>query len=82
MDQQLAAEPAPRAIDVTLPERGRVVTFTRSLQVNGAAPLSLDLDLARAGRTGWTLPALLLLAAGALGWLCTRPAREVAARPR
>jgi len=45
VDQQLAAEPAPGAIDVTLPERGRVVTFTRSLQVNGGAPLELWLSV-------------------------------------
>ncbi|MBF6689872.1 hypothetical protein, partial [Acinetobacter baumannii] len=37
VDQQLGIEPAPNAIDVTLPERGRVATFTRSLQVDGAA---------------------------------------------
>ncbi|MES2697541.1 MAG: hypothetical protein V4773_29015, partial [Verrucomicrobiota bacterium] len=41
VDQQLGAEPAPGAIDVTMPERGSVVTFTRSLQVDGGAPLEL-----------------------------------------
>jgi hypothetical protein len=43
VDQQLAAEPAPGTIDVTVPERGRVLTFTRSLQVDGGAPLELSL---------------------------------------
>jgi len=51
VDQQLVAEPAPGAIDVTLPERGRVFTFTRSLQVDGAAPLDLKLDVGKAAST-------------------------------
>jgi hypothetical protein len=51
VDQQLAAEPAPGAIDVTLPERGRVLTFTRSLQVDGGAPLDLSLSVEKIGRT-------------------------------
>ena len=38
VDQQLAAEPAPGAIDVTMPERGQVLTFTRSMQVDGNTP--------------------------------------------
>ncbi len=42
VDQQLTAEPAPGTIDVTVPERGRVLTFTRSLQVDGGAPLELS----------------------------------------
>ena len=62
VDQQLAAEPAPRAIDVTLAERGRVFTFTRSLQVEGDKPLQLTLDLARTARPPYATAALLLLA--------------------
>jgi hypothetical protein len=46
VDQQLAAAPAPVAIDVTLPERGRVLTFARRLQVDGGAPLELRLTVA------------------------------------
>lgn len=62
VDQQLAAEPAPRAIDVTLGERGRVVTFTRSLQVDGSAPLQLKLGLSRTARPPYGFAVLLLLA--------------------
>jgi hypothetical protein len=51
VEQQLAAEPAPSAIDVTLPERGRVVTFTRSLQVDGSAPLGLTLAIEKLNHT-------------------------------
>jgi len=62
VDQQLAAEPAPRAIDVTLAERGRVLTFTRSLQVEGDKPLQLTLDLSRTARPPYAAAAVLLLA--------------------
>lgn len=62
VDQQLAAEPAPSAIDITLPERGKVLTFTRSLQVDGAEPLSLRFDLDRVQRSGFGFGLLLLAA--------------------
>jgi hypothetical protein len=62
VDQQLAAEPAPRAIDVTLSERGQVLIFTRSLQVDGSAPLQLKLAVARTARPPYGFTALLLLA--------------------
>jgi hypothetical protein len=60
VEQQLAAEPAPSAIDVTLPERGRVLTFMRSLQVDGSAPLNLTLDIEKMNRTPWWLALALL----------------------
>ncbi|MEI8309951.1 MAG: hypothetical protein WCH98_04265 [Verrucomicrobiota bacterium] len=64
VDQQLAAEPAPGAIDVTIPESGKVLTFTRSIQVDGEAPLNLKLNLASTrGANGWFVTALLLVAA-------------------
>ncbi len=66
VDQQLAAEPATTAIDVTLPERGKIVTFTRSLQVNGNAPLELRLALDRENRSH---PAFALLILGSFGVL-------------
>lgn len=47
VDQQLAAEPTPAAIEITLPERGQVLTFTRSLQVDGDAALNLELEISR-----------------------------------
>jgi hypothetical protein len=61
VDQQLAAEPAPGAIDVTMPERGEVLTFTRSMQVDGNAPLKLELELNRLPRAGWGFTTLLML---------------------
>jgi hypothetical protein len=60
VEQQLAAEPAPSAIDVTLPERGRVLTFTRSLQVDGNAPLRLTLEISQLYRTSaWKMAAIM-----------------------
>ncbi|HEY5228106.1 MAG TPA: hypothetical protein VIJ19_06165, partial [Opitutaceae bacterium] len=65
VDQQLAAAPAPGAIDVTLPERGTVLTFTRSLQIDGGSPLVLHLSVAKASRTnvGFSFAAMLAVAA-------------------
>jgi hypothetical protein len=62
VDQQLAAEPAPGAIDVTLPVRGRVLTFTRSMQVDGNAPLKLELELNKLPRPNLLFLTLLMVA--------------------
>ena len=78
LDQQLAAEPAPSALDVTLPERGLVLTFTRSLQVDGGTPLALTLQVAPARRTSTGWLACVLAAAAILGAL-TFPRRTRAA---
>jgi hypothetical protein len=66
VDQQLGADPAPGAIDVTLPERGQVLTFTRSVQVDGGTPLELTLDIEKTARTNPLLSALLLMGVAAI----------------
>ena len=66
VDQQLAAEPAPSAIDVTLTENGRVLTFTRSLQVDGGAPLELTLKVGQTAYTNLRFAIILMLALGAI----------------
>jgi len=77
VDQQLTAEPAPGALDVTLAERGRVLTFARSLQVDGGAPLELKLKVGRISRTSLGFSLLLLLAtAGIATFQFSRPARD------
>jgi hypothetical protein len=64
VDQQLAAEPAPSAIDVTIPESGNILTFTRSIQVDGETPLGLRLTLASTrGANPWTVIFILLATA-------------------
>jgi len=66
VSQQLAAEPAPLALDVTLPERGTVLTFNRSVQVDGKRPMSISLKLKRdASGFSW-LALVLCLLAGAM----------------
>ena len=45
--QQLAAEPAPVALDVTLPERGTAYNFSRSVQVDGQRPMAIEMTLKR-----------------------------------
>lgn len=72
VDQQLAAEPAPRAIDVTLPERGRVYTFVRSLQVNGDSPLELTVSIVRAQNSGVWFGIVLLAGIGVVTAFLTR----------
>ncbi len=77
VDQQLAAEPAPSAIDVTLPERGQVLTFTRSLQVDGGAPLELKLDIVQGWGGGAGFGACVLLAVGAIVGFVLRRCKAV-----
>jgi hypothetical protein len=72
VEQQLEAEPAPSAIDVTLPERGRVLTFTRSLQVDGSVPLELSLGVEKAHQTGLLSTVVMLTLLGLAGLLSFR----------
>ena len=66
VEQQLSAEPPPGAIDVTIPQSGNVLTFTRSIQVDGEAPLGLRLTLAAStGVNGWIVLVVLLMVAAA-----------------
>ena len=67
--QQLAADPAPVALDVTIPERGTVLTFGRSVQVDGGHSMQLDLDLKRVSSGGLAWGALLC---GLLGLMVAR----------
>jgi hypothetical protein len=62
VDQQLAAEPAPGAIDVAIPERGQVLTFTRSMQVDGNAPLKVELELTALPHSSWPFMGFLMVA--------------------
>ncbi|HVJ47335.1 MAG TPA: hypothetical protein VM511_13160, partial [Luteolibacter sp.] len=66
--QQLAVEPAPAALDVTLPEQGEVVTYVRGVQTDGGRAMGIDFKLRKENRGGWwigviacTLAAVLVL---------------------
>lgn len=71
--QQLAAEPAPAALEVTLPERGTVLSFGRSVQVDGDRPMEIKLNLKRVNGGSIWLSLGLCLLVGAMG--ATRRAR-------
>ena len=63
--QQLAAEPAPTALNLTIPERGKVLTFHRSVQADNETPMLLSLDLKPTGhRAPWLAIPLCLLLGG------------------
>jgi len=63
--QQLAAEPAPTALNITIPERGKVLTFHRSVQIDNDAPMLLTLDLKPTrNRAPWLAVPLCLLLGG------------------
>ena len=65
--QQLAAEPAPAALEVTMPERGTVLSFGRSVQVDGEHPMAIELQLKRTNSGFAWLAILLCLLVGAMG---------------
>jgi len=67
--QQLAAEPAPVPLDITLPERGKVVTFTRSVQVKTDSdhPMAITLDIKQSSHSSAWLAIPLCLLMGAMG---------------
>jgi hypothetical protein len=53
--QQLAVEPVPSGLEIAVPERGSVLTFARSIQVDGAKPMRIELDLQRKDADNRTL---------------------------
>ena len=53
VSQQLAADPAPAALDVTLAERGTLLNFKRSVQVKGDKPMRIVLELEPQQSRGW-----------------------------
>lgn len=63
---QRATEPAPQAISVILPKEGRVLTFSRSVQVNANKPFKLELKLKSRGAQDTSRQALVLVAVIAL----------------
>jgi len=74
VEQQLAAEPAPRAIQVTIPKRGKILKFTRSVQVDGQTPLGLELEF-RSRRGGGDTVAVLVVVVACLGCVFLIPDR-------
>jgi hypothetical protein len=64
VNQQLATEAASATLDVTLPEAGRVVKFSRSVQLSTDKPMRLELVMVRdRDQSSWLALPLCLLAA-------------------
>jgi hypothetical protein len=78
VNQQLAADPGPAALDVTLGEAGTVLDFKRSVQVDGGKPMRLKLDIEKDYRGGWGYAVLLCALGGMVIGGVTR--KEVAQR--
>ncbi len=66
VSQQLAADPAPAALDVTMAERGTVLNFKRSVQVEGNKPMRLELDIEPEQSRGWIFGAIVSFLAAAI----------------
>ena len=66
VNQQLAADPAPSALDVTLEKRGTILEFKRSVQIDGNKPMHLKLDLAPAQGGGWPYGIIISLLGAAV----------------
>jgi hypothetical protein len=66
VSQQLAADPAPAALDVTMAERGTVLDFKRSVQVDGGKPMRLELEIEPEFPKGWFFGIILSLLAGVI----------------
>ncbi|TAE77417.1 MAG: hypothetical protein EAZ84_04160 [Verrucomicrobia bacterium] len=66
VSQQLAADPAPAALDVTMVERGTVLDFKRSVQVDGGKPMLLKLEIEPQFPKGWVFGGIIALLAGVI----------------
>jgi hypothetical protein len=70
VSQQLAVEPAPSGLEITVPERGSMLTFTRSIQVDGGKSMHLQLSLEPEQKTSYVLGVVLC---ALLAWGITLP---------
>ncbi len=61
VSQQLAADPSPPALDVTLAGRGMGVDFVRSVQIDASRPMRLELEIEREKKGGWFYGGLIAL---------------------
>ncbi len=69
VSQQLAADPAPPALDVTVGGKGIGVDFARSVQIDASRPMRLELEIERERKGGWLYGGLVaLIGAAVAGW--------------
>ncbi|MFC7336114.1 hypothetical protein ACFQY0_02905 [Haloferula chungangensis] len=75
VEQQLEVESAPGSLEVQLPGQGRMLRFSRSLQVTTNEPMQLQLSLKRERPRGWLfggIVAILSAAVLVVGWCGAR----------
>ncbi|SHI79806.1 hypothetical protein SAMN02745181_0915 [Rubritalea squalenifaciens DSM 18772] len=68
VSQQLAAQPAPQAIEITMPESGQLLHFHRGVQLNADSPMTLELSVAPEHGSSWWMPLYLIILLGAAIW--------------
>lgn len=78
VNQQLAAEPAPSGLEINVPERGSMLTFGRSIQVDGGSPMHLQLTLEPERKTRYGL-AFLFCSVLAAAVVFSRKRKSIAA---
>lgn len=69
VSQQLAAQPAPQAIEVTMPESGQMLHFHRSIQLNADTPMTLELTVASESGSAWWVPFYIAILISAAAWV-------------
>lgn len=72
VSHQQAADLGVRGLEVSLPARGELLTFHRSVQVNSSEPLRLDLTLAPEGKVPWWFVGLTIALLGGLALVGSR----------
>ncbi len=81
---QRSTEPAPQAIVISMPEEGRVYSFSRGVQVAKNAPLELDLKFDseyKLAQWQWLLLAVLVAVLAVSLSMLPRPASEDSDEP-
>ncbi|MEP4079258.1 MerC domain-containing protein [Haloferula sp.] len=71
VEQQLEVEAAPGSLELELPGHGRVLRFSRSLQVKTNEPMQLELKLERERPSGWLFGGIVAILAACVlvtGW--------------
>ena len=72
VSHQQAADLGVRGLEVSLPARGELLTFHRSVQVDGSEPLRLELTLSPEGKVPWWFIGATVLLLGLLAIVGSR----------
>jgi hypothetical protein len=78
VNQQAAATPTLRSLDIALPEQGTRHTFTRGVQVDGSQAIALSIGMEHGASRKAYLGLFFLLAIPAITAAFARRARKLA----